>query len=306
MQSRLKLGTRGSPLAIWQAEEVRRLLVKTGFDESAIELVIVQTSGDVIQDRPLREVGGKELFTKEIEELLLNGGIDLAVHSAKDVATILPEGLELAAFLPREDVREAFVSLKAKSLDDLPVGARIGTASLRRQAQVLARRPDLEPVLFRGNVQTRLRKLNEGLADATLLAMAGLERLGFGDHASSVLEIDHFLPAAGQGAICVETRIGSEVSSHVGALNDKQTADCVLAERAFLEALGASCRTPVAALAKIDGAKMTFRGEVYSPDGGNIYAQAAECQIGEGDVVARNAGDAIRAELPAGFIEAHF
>jgi hydroxymethylbilane synthase len=203
----LRLGTRGSPLALAQANLVRTLLARvTGAPETAFEIVVIKTTGDAIQDRPLSEVGGKGLFTKEIEEALLTERIDLAVHSAKDMPTISQPGLLLAACLEREDPRDAFISLKAKSLADLPHGARLGTASLRRQALVKKVRPDLEVSPLRGNVQTRLRKLEAGEVDATLLAIAGLNRLGMADHATHIMPAEEFLPAVAQGAIGIETR----------------------------------------------------------------------------------------------------
>src|SRR5262245_57012794 len=203
----LRIGSRGSPLALAQAHELReRLVAACGLAPEAVEIRIIKTSGDVIQDRPLSEVGGKGLFTKEIEQALIDDAIDLAVHSSKDMPTVLPPGLILAATLPREDVRDAFVSRKATSLADLPRGAIVGTASLRRQALVRRARPDLKVEPLRGNVETRIRKLDDGVADATLLALAGLKRLGLADVATAVLDIDAFLPAVGQGAIGLETR----------------------------------------------------------------------------------------------------
>jgi hydroxymethylbilane synthase len=203
----LRIGTRGSALALAQAHETRdRLMAAHGLAEDSFEIVVIKTSGDRIQDRPLSEVGGKGLFTKEIEEALLDGRIDLAVHSSKDMPTVLPDGLALTAFLPREDVRDAFLSPKAKTLTDLPHGAVVGSSSLRRQAMIKRLRPDIEVVMYRGNLQTRLRKLAEGAVDATLLAAAGLRRLGLEAEITSLLETDQFLPAVGQGAICIESR----------------------------------------------------------------------------------------------------
>ena len=198
----LRIGSRGSPLALAQATEVKnRLVAAAGLDAARIEITSIRTTGDAIQDRPLAEAGGKGLFTKEIEQALIAGAIDMAVHSAKDMPTVLPAGLVLAGFLPREDARDAFISRKAESLRGLPAGASVGTASVRRQAMVKRLRPDLEVVTLRGNVETRLRKLDAGAADATLLAVAGLKRLGLLSAATAILEIDEFLPAVGQGAI---------------------------------------------------------------------------------------------------------
>ncbi|RVC42840.1 hydroxymethylbilane synthase, partial [Mesorhizobium sp. M4B.F.Ca.ET.088.02.2.1] len=206
MQTSLKIGTRGSPLALAQAHETRtRLMAAHGLPEQAFEIVVISTSGDRIQDRPLSEAGGKGLFTKEIEEAMLAGRIDIAVHSSKDMPTLLPEGLEISAFLPREDARDAFIGKAAKTIAELPRGARVGSSSLRRQALIRRMRPDLEVVMFRGNVQTRLRKLDEGVADGTILAYAGLKRLGLGDVVTDLMSLEQFPPAPGQGAICIES-----------------------------------------------------------------------------------------------------
>ncbi len=221
----LRIGTRGSPLALWQAHEVRaRLAAAHGVAPEAIAITVIKTSGDIIQDRPLSEVGGKGLFTKEIEQALSDDRIDLAVHSSKDMPTVLPDGLILAACLPREDVRDAFISRKAATLPELPRGAVVGTASLRRQALVKRLRPDLQVVSFRGNVETRLKKLEDGVVDATLLAFAGLKRLGRADAATSILDIDTFLPAVGQGAIGIETRADDRrTRDRVAAIGDIDT-----------------------------------------------------------------------------------
>lgn len=265
----LRLGTRGSPLALAQAHLVRTLLARsTGAPETAFEIVVIKTTGDVIQDRPLSEVGGKGLFTKEIEEALLTGRIDLAVHSAKDMPTISQPGLMLAACLEREDPRDAFISLKAKSLADLPRGARLGTASLRRQAIVKKVRPDLEVSPLRGNVQTRLRKLESGEVDATLLAIAGLNRLGMADHATHIMSTDEFLPAVAQGAIGIETRgDDNRTRQFVAPINHAPTFIAVACERAFLTALDGSCKTPLAGHATLSGDTLHFRGLIARPDG---------------------------------------
>jgi len=277
-------------LALAQAHEVRRRLMSAeGAQEDRFEIVVIKTSGDRIQDRPLSEVGGKGLFTKEIEEALLAGEIDLAVHSMKDMATVLPEGLTLAAMLPREDVRDAFISLKYRSLDEVPPGGRIGTSSLRRQAQVKLRRPDLEVVGFRGNVQTRLNKLADGVADATFLACAGLNRLGLADKITAAIDTGLMLPAVAQGAIGIEIRAGDEeISALAGQLNDERTAICVTAERAFLKRLDGSCRTPIAGLAEFDGGYLRMRGQILTPDGAQEFAgvrtglPASAISIGDG------------------------
>ena len=265
----IRIGTRGSPLALAQAHEVRsRLMAATGRPETAFEIAVIRTTGDRIQDRPLAEAGGKGLFTKEIEEALLSREIHLAVHSMKDMPTALPAGLDIAALLPREDVRDAFVSLKARSLFDLPNGATLGTSSLRRAAQVRKARPDIAIVPFRGNVGTRLQKLADGLADATLLAIAGLNRLGEAARVTSAVETDVMLPAVAQGAIGIEIRTDDGHTRHlVAALNDATTALTVATERAFLARLEGSCRTPIAGLARLVDGKLHFKGQILTPDG---------------------------------------
>jgi hydroxymethylbilane synthase len=269
MAAVLRIGSRGSPLALAQAHEVRdRLAAAHGLDAGRIEIVVIRTSGDVIVDRPLADAGGKGLFTKEIEEALLAGSIDLAVHSAKDVPTFLPRGLFLSAYLPREDARDVLISRTAKTLGDLAPGAVVGTASPRREAMVRRARPDAKVVLLRGNVETRLRKLNEGIVDATVLALAGLKRLGLTGAVATVLGVDEFLPAVGQGAIVVETRTDDDKTRElVAAINDSDTATALAAERAFLAILDGTCRTPIAGHATIAGGKLQFRGMILKPDG---------------------------------------
>ena len=265
----LRIGTRGSPLALWQAREVQaRLAAAHGVAPEAIAITVIKTSGDIIQDRPLSEVGGKGLFTKEIEQALSDNRIDLAVHSSKDMPTLLPDGLMLAACLPREDVRDAFISRKAATLAGLPRGAVVGTASLRRQAMVKRLRPDLQVVSFRGNVETRLKKLDDGVVDATLLAFAGLKRLGRADVVTAILEVDAFLPAVGQGAIGIETRADDDRTRDlVARIGDSDTLTALTAERAFLAVLDGSCRTPIAGHARVAGNTVTFRGLILRPDG---------------------------------------
>ena len=254
-QSTLRIGTRGTPLALAQARMTRAALAAAhGVGEDAIEIVTIRTSGDRIQDRPLSEAGGKGLFTKEIEEALLAGAIDLAVHSAKDMPTVLPDGLMLAACLPREDVRDAFISRKAASLRDLPQGAVVGTASLRRQAMVKRLRPDVSVVPLRGNVETRLRKLEAGEVDATLLALAGLKRLGLADKATALLDVQEFLPAVGQGAMTIEARVDdARTRALLAKIDHADTSVALGCERAFLAVLDGSCRTPIAGHAVLDG-----------------------------------------------------
>ena len=265
----LKIGTRGSPLAVAQAEETRGRLAKAhDLPMNAFEIVVIRTSGDRVQDRALSEIGGKGLFTKEIEAALLAGEIHIAVHSMKDMPTELPSGLEIPCVLPREDVRDAFVSLKHDSLDVLPRGATFGSSSLRRRAQLLNRRPDLQMVEFRGNVQTRLSKLAAGVAEATLLAAAGLRRMGQNDLAAGAVGTDVLLPAVAQGAIGIELRSDdADTAALLAPINHHETEIQLSAERAFLAGLDGSCRTPIAGLAERDGDRIKFRGEIIRPDG---------------------------------------
>jgi hydroxymethylbilane synthase len=255
-------------LALAQAHETRdRLVAAHGLKPEDIEIVVIETTGDRVQDRPLSEIGGKGLFTKEIEEALLEGRIELAVHSMKDMPTVLPDGLEISCLLPREDVRDAFISPKAASLAELPKGAVVGSSSLRRQAQIKAKRPDLEVITYRGNVETRLRKLNEGVG-ATLLACAGLRRLGLAKKITSVISTDDMLPAVAQGAIGIEIASRDDrTRALLAAIHDEQTAIQLAAERTFLARLDGSCRTPIGGLAELDGDRMVFRGMILTPDG---------------------------------------
>ncbi len=288
----LRLGTRGSPLALAQARMVRQALAAAhGFDPEQIAIEVIRTSGDRIQDRPLSDVGGKGLFTKEIEEALAAGAIDLAVHSSKDMPTALPPGLVLSAFMEREDARDAFISRKAKSIADLPGGATVGTASPRRQAMVKRKRPDLTIVPLRGNVETRLRKLDEGVADATLLALAGLKRLGLVDAATAVLDVNEFLPAVGQGAIGIETRADdARTRELLAAINHADTFSALAAERAFLAVLDGSCRTPIGGHATISGGRLRFRGMVVKPDGSEAFEAAREGNVRDAEKLGADAG----------------
>jgi len=288
----LRLGTRGSPLALAQARMVRQALAAAhGFDPEQIAIEVIRTSGDRIQDRPLSDVGGKGLFTKEIEEALAAGAIDLAVHSSKDMPTALPPGLVLSAFMEREDARDAFISRKAKSIADLPGGAMVGTASLRRQAMVKRKRPDLTIVPLRGNVETRLRKLDEGVADAILLALAGLKRLGLVDAATAVLDVNEFLPAVGQGAIGIETRADdARTRELLAAINHADTFSALAAERAFLAVLDGSCRTPIGGHATISGGRLRFRGMVVKPDGSEAFEAAREGNVRDAEKLGADAG----------------
>ncbi len=249
----------------------------------------------MIRDRPLSEVGGKGLFTKEIERALGDGEIDIGVHSAKDMPTVLPEGLHLAAFLEREDVRDALISPRGTSIEALPPGAIIGTAALRRQAQVKHVRPDLQTVLFRGNVETRLRKIAEGEADATLLAVAGLKRLGLLGHASAILSEDDFLPAVGQGAICLETRDDdSDTGRLVAGIDHRQTHLALKLERAFLRVLDGSCLTPIAGHARMEGERIFFRGQILKPDGSAMHETRRSGGVDEAEALGRSAGEELR------------
>jgi hydroxymethylbilane synthase len=300
----LKLGTRGSPLALAQAHTVRaRLAAAHGFAPERIEICVIRTSGDRIQDRPLSEVGGKGLFTKEIEEALLGRAIDFAVHSSKDMPTVLPPGLVLDAFLEREDPRDAFISRKAKSIDELPRGAVVGTASLRRQALVKRMRPDLKVEVLRGNVETRLRKLDEGVADATLLALAGLKRLGLADKATAILDADDFLPAVGQGAIGIETR-GDDAKTRelLAAINHAPTATALLAERAFLAVLDGSCRTPIAGHATVTTGGVRFRGMVLKPDGSEAFETTRTGGVDHAERMGAAAGQELKVRAGPGFL----
>ena len=262
-----------------------------GFAVDRVEIVVIRTTGDRIQDRPLAEAGGKGLFTKEIEEALIAGQIDFAVHSSKDMPTLLPDGLVLSAFLPREDARDAFVSRKARSLDELPRGAVVGTVSLRRQAQVLRKRSDLRIVTLRGNVETRLRKLDEGVADATLLALAGLKRLGLTDAVTAILDTDDFLPAVGQGAIGIETRADdARTRSLLNAINHPDTATALAAERAFLAVLDGSCRTPIGGHATVASGTLNFRGIVVKPDGSEAFETARSGAVADAEALGADAG----------------
>jgi hydroxymethylbilane synthase len=299
----LRVGSRGSPLALAQASELQSRLAKAcGLAPERIEIKVIRTTGDMIVDRPLADAGGKGLFTKEIEEALLAGAIDLAVHSSKDMPAVLPPGLVLAAFLPREDPRDAFISRKANSLRELPDGAAVGTSSPRRAALLKHLRPDLAIVPLRGNVETRLRKLNAGECDATVLALAGLKRLGLAAAATEVLDIDAFLPAAGQGAIGIETRVDdTKTRALVAAVNDADTATAVAAERAFLAVLDGTCRTPIAGHARIDDGRIRFRGMVAMTDGSAALEVLRDGHSADAAALGADAGRELKARAGPGF-----
>ncbi len=298
-----KIGTRGSPLALWQAHEVRRCLMAAfGLPEAAFEIVVIKVMGDQIQDKALKEIGGKGLFTREIEEALLAGAIDIAVHSMKDMPTLQPEGLILDCYLPREDVRDGFVSTQVASLMALPVGAVVGSSSLRRRAQVLHRRPDLKLVEFRGNVQTRMRKLDAGVAAATFLAMAGLNRLGLAHMARAAIEVTEMLPAVAQGAIGVERRVGNaRAEAMLAEIHHGPTGQRLAAERAFLQALDGSCETPIAGLAVLEGDQLWLRGEILRMDGSKVIAGELRGAVADGAKMGRDLAAALLGRAGPGF-----
>lgn len=304
LQATLRIGTRGSKLALAQAHEVkaRLLAAHSHLGDADIEIIVLSTKGDRILDRPLSEIGGKGLFTEEIEAGLLDNSLDIAVHSLKDMPTELPEGLMLAAMLEREDPRDAFISPNAPSLRDLAPGAVVGSASLRRQAQILHMRPDLKVVTYRGNVQTRLKKLEEGVVSATLLAVAGLKRLGLEEVVTAVISTDDILPAVAQGAITIEARADdARVAALLLPLNHRQTQICVDAERALLRVLDGSCRTPIAGLATLQGDQLTLRARLISPDGAKLYETTRKGAASDAARMGRDAGAQLRAEAGEDF-----
>jgi len=301
--SPLKIGTRGSPLALAQAYETRARLSKA-FDlpEEAFEIVVIQTTGDRVLDRPLKEIGGKGLFTREIEEDMLSGKIDIAVHSMKDMPVLQPEGLLLDTYLPREDVRDAFVSPHHSGFADLPEGAVVGCSSLRRRAQLANRRPDVQLVEFRGNVQTRMKKLNDGVAVATFLAMAGLNRLGMDEVPKTAISEDDMLPAVAQGAIGIERRANdSRAAAMLEAIHDIPTGQRLAVERSYLAALDGSCETPIAGLAVLNGGTVDFLGEILRPDGSEIIVDAESGAIEDGAEIGRAVAARMRASAPDDF-----
>ncbi|UNK38419.1 hydroxymethylbilane synthase [Shinella sp. H4-D48] len=300
-----RIGTRGSPLALAQAHETRsRLMAAHGLAEDMFEIVVLSTKGDRITDRSLALIGGKGLFTEEIEAQLSSGELDFAVHSSKDMPTKLPEGLHLSAFLPREDIRDAFIGRTAKRLLDLPQGATVGSASLRRQALIRRLRPDLNVIVFRGQVDTRLGKLAAGEADATLLAFAGLKRLGKTDVPTELLDPVAFPPAPAQGAICIESRIGDDrISGLLSAIDDRATHAAVACERGFLATLDGSCRTPIAGYATVEGDHIRFRGMILTPDGSRFHEIETSGPASDAGTLGADAGEAIRAKAGADFFD---
>jgi hydroxymethylbilane synthase len=307
----LRIGTRGSPLALAQARETRtRLMTAFQLPEDAFEIVVIKTTGDdrslIERDIALKELGGKGLFTKEIEEDMLSAKIDIAVHSMKDMPVDQPKGLLLDCYLPREDVRDAFVSLAHDSLDALPEGAVVGSSSLRRRAQLAVRRPDLKVVEFRGNVQTRMKKLGDGVAEATFLAMAGLRRLGMDEVVKSALETTDMLPAVAQGAIGIERRADdTRTQAMLDAIHDGPTGQRLAAERAFLKGLDGSCQTPIAGLAELDGGALRLRGEILRPDGSEVLTDDRTAPIEDGAALGAEMAADLRKRAGPGFFDWH-
>ena len=301
----LKIGTRGSVLALAQAHETRaRLMAAHDLPVEAFEIVVIKTTGDRITDRPLKEIGGKGLFTREIEEALAAGGIDIAVHSMKDMPTLQPEGMLIDCLLPREDVRDAFVSPHAASISDLPQGAVVGSSSLRRRAQLAHRRPDLHLVEFRGNVQTRLRKLDDGVAVATFLAMAGLRRLDMLHVARGPVDPSEMLPAVAQGAIGVERRADDDATAALlHAIHDVETGQRIVSERAFLARLDGSCQTPIAGLAELNGSRLILRGEILRPDGSEAVKGHREGEIADGPAMGTDLAEELLSRAGPGFMD---
>ncbi len=299
-----KIGTRGSPLALWQAHEVRRCLMAAySLPEAAFEIVVIKVTGDQILDKALKEIGGKGLFTREIEEALLDGGIDIAVHSMKDMPTMQPAGLILDCYLPREDVRDGFVSPAVAGLMDLPQGATVGSSSLRRRAQLAHRRPDLKLVEFRGNVQTRMKKLEDGVAVATFLAMAGLNRLGMAQHAKPIA-VTEMLPAVAQGAIGVERRLADpRAEAMLAAIHHTPTGQQLAAERGFLARLDGSCETPIAGLAVLEGSTLWLRGEILRPDGTRVIAGELRGPVADAAAIGAALADELLAKAGPGFFD---
>lgn len=305
----LRIGTRGSPLALAQARETRsRLMAAFDLPEAAFEIVVIKTTGDdrslIDADVALKELGGKGLFTKEIEEDMISAKIDIAVHSMKDMPTLQPDGLMLDCYLPREDVRDAFVAINHEGLATLPEGAVVGSSSLRRRAQLFSRRPDLKVVEFRGNVQTRMKKLGDGLADATFLAMAGLRRLGMEDVVKSAIEVEDMLPAVAQGAIGIERRVDDMRAAHMlAAIHNTATGQRLAAERSFLKGLDGSCQTPIAALADLDGGTLRLRGEILRPDGSEVLTDDRTAPIEDGAQLGADMARDLRARAGEGFFD---
>ncbi len=301
---RFVIGTRGSPLALAQAGMTAEALAHAlKIESSGVGIEVISTTGDQTQDRPLSEIGGKGLFTKEIDQAQIEGRVDVAVHSAKDLPTELPEGLVIAGYLPREDIRDALIAPRYLTLDNLPPGARVGTVSLRRQALVKQLRPDLRVEALRGNVGTRLGKAHSGEFDAILLAMAGLKRLGLAGEVTEALDADRFIPAVGQGAIALVTRRDdADVRAIIAGFADAPTAIELAAERAFLAVLDGSCRTPIGGSARASGDRVRFSGIVLKPDGRAAFEASGEAPADEAAALGRRLGLEIKAKLPSDFL----
>ncbi len=303
--SPFRIGTRGSPLALAQANETRdRLAAAFDLPHEAFSIVVIKTTGDRVLDRPLKEIGGKGLFTREIEDAMLASEIDIAVHSMKDMPVEQPGGLVLDCYLPREDVRDAFISPTGGTLAGLAAGTKVGTSSLRRKAQLLNKRPDLEVVEFRGNVQTRLKKLNDGVAACTFLAVAGLNRLGMSDIVSSAIAPEEMLPAVAQGAIGIERRADdSRAAEMLAAIHDGPTGQRLAAERAYLAALDGSCETPIAGLAELDGGTIRLRGEILRTDGSEALSDELSGSIEDGAAIGQALAENLLARAGDGFFD---
>lgn len=306
----LKIGTRGSPLALAQAYETRsRLMAAFDLPEDAFEIHVIKTTGDdrtlIDADIALKTIGNKGLFTKEIEEAMLDGSIDIAVHSTKDMPVEQPEGLVLDVFLPREDERDAFVSIKYSGLADLPQGAIVGTSSLRRRAQLKVKRPDLQVVEFRGNVQTRLKKLADGVADATFLAMAGLNRMDMDEVPKTAIDVTDMLPAIAQGTIGIERRADDvRARDFLAAIHHEETGHRLAAERTFLATLDGSCETPIGGLSVIEGDELWLRGEILKPDGSQVFTGERRGPISEGAFMGKELGEELLSQAGPDFFEA--
>jgi len=305
MATLLRLGTRGSKLALTQAGLVRDALaaaVPALAAPDAIEIVTIRTTGDVIQDRPLSEAGGKGLFVKEIEEALLTRRIDAAVHSMKDMPVLQPAGLEIVAFLPREDARDVLIAGETRRIADLKQGTVVGTSALRRKAQLLHLRSDLKIVNLRGNVDTRLAKREAGVVEATLLALAGLKRLGMA-HVGTPVPEEEILPAVGQGAVCIECRADdARTRAWLAAIDHKATAVCVAAEHAMLAVLDGSCRTPIAGHAVLSNDSLRLRGLIVKPDGSELLATERQGAAGDAEAMGRDAGLELKHRGGPGFL----
>jgi len=306
----LKIGTRGSPLALAQSYETRdRLMVAHALAEDAFEICVIKTTGDdrtlIDADIALKTIGNKGLFTKEIEEAMIAGSIDIAVHSTKDMPVQQPDGLVLDTFLPREDERDAFVSLNYKNLADLPQGATVGTSSLRRRAQLKVKRPDLNVVEFRGNVQTRLKKLGDGVADATFLAMAGLNRMDMTDVPKTAIAAEDMLPAIAQGTIGIERRADdARAKAMLAAIHHPETGQRLAAERALLAALDGSCETPIGGLSIIDGDQIWLRGEILKPDGSQVFTGERRGPVADGAAMGQDLAKDLLSQAGPDFFDA--